>query len=209
MQTPFEPPQRASLVPLFAALAVWTLGAALTPWLGVWGGVGGAALLVGAGFALAYPKAVGPLCRLRRELVVQGFVAGVVMISATYLLFPVACKVVPSLQPRTRELYHLFNSGPAALRFLLPLVIVGEEVVWRGIVQGVIARRVGVVGSAVATAVIYALAHAPVNVLLVLVALCCGLYWGLLRARTGSLVPSLLAHLMWDLMVMVWLPLLR
>jgi membrane protease YdiL (CAAX protease family) len=39
------------------------------------------------------------------------------------------------------------------------------------------------------------------------VGLLCGLAWGTLRATTGSLVPSLLAHLVWDVMVFLCLPL--
>jgi hypothetical protein len=33
------------------------------------------------------------------------------------------------------------------------------------------------------------------------------LFWGALRATTSSLVPTLVAHLMWDVLVLLWLPL--
>jgi CAAX protease family protein len=57
-------------------------------------------------------------------------------------------------------------------------------------------------------ALAYALAHAPLgSPLLVAVALLCGMAWGTLRAASGSLVPSLLAHLVWDVLVFLWLPL--
>jgi membrane protease YdiL (CAAX protease family) len=57
-------------------------------------------------------------------------------------------------------------------------------------------------------ALAYALAHAPAgSPLLVAIALLCGLAWGTLRATTSSLVPSLLAHLVWDVLVFLWLPL--
>jgi membrane protease YdiL (CAAX protease family) len=39
------------------------------------------------------------------------------------------------------------------------------------------------------------------------VALSCGVAWGALRVASASLVPTLLAHLMWDLLVLLWLPL--
>ena len=42
---------------------------------------------------------------------------------------------------------------------------------------------------------------------LVLAALSCGLVWGALRAATASLVPTLVAHLLWDFVVLLWLPL--
>ena len=50
--------------------------------------------------------------------------------------------------------------------------------------------------------------HAPLgSPLLVAVALLCGMAWGTLRAVSGSLVPGLLAHLVWDISVFLWLPL--
>jgi membrane protease YdiL (CAAX protease family) len=205
-----ELPSRSPLAPVFAAIVVWCLGAALTPWLGVWGGVGGAALVVGAGFAARYPKVLRPLCHVQRLAVLQGIAAGIVMIAATYALFPIVTYLAPEIGVGTRDLYRLFNSGPAELRLLLPLVILGEELVWRGVIQSAVTRRLGPTVGVLTTALVYAAAHAPVGApLLTLVAGCCGIYWGLLRARTGSLIVPLIAHLMWDLVVMLWLPLAR
>ena len=57
-------------------------------------------------------------------------------------------------------------------------------------------------------ALTYALAHAPLgSPLLVMVALLCGMAWGALRAASESLVPALVAHLVWDILVLFWLPL--
>lgn len=203
-----QPPSRAPLAPIFTAIILWCLGAALTPWLGVWCGVGGAALVVGMGFALRYPTVLGPWYRVERLAVLQGIAAGIFMIAATYALFPLATLAMPEIGAGTRDLYRLFNSGPVALRLLLPFVILGEELVWRGVVQSAAMRRLGTMAGIAVSALVYAVAHAPVGVpLLTLVAGCCGLYWGLLRARTGSLIVPLIAHLMWDLVVMLWLPL--
>jgi len=40
-----------------------------------------------------------------------------------------------------------------------------------------------------------------------LVALGCGLVWSASRSITGSLVPALVAHLIWDIAVLLWRPL--
>jgi membrane protease YdiL (CAAX protease family) len=210
MQSNLPTSSRASLVPVFVAALVWPVFAALTPWLGVWGGVGGAALLLGAAFIRAYPKTLSPLWQFRRRHLVLGVGAGIVMIAATYALYPLLTARFPDLQVQTRELYHLFNSGPATLRLLLPLVILGEELVWRGAAQSAAMNRLGPLWGALVTALVYGAAHVPVgSPLLAGVAFACGLYWGLLRAYSGSLVPALLSHLMWDLLVMLWLPLAR
>ena len=47
----------------------------------------------------------------------------------------------------------------------------------------------------------------PGSPVLVAVAFFCGLAWGTLRATTASLVPTLVAHLLWDVLVLLWLPL--
>jgi membrane protease YdiL (CAAX protease family) len=130
------------------------------------------------------------------------------MIAATYLLFPLLSRLAPGIAGTTDALYTLFNSGAAPVRLgLLPLVILGEELVWRGLVQSTLTRKPGVAAALIA-AVIYALAHLPAAPpLLALVALACGCYWGLLRAASGSLVPGLIAHFLWDVAVMVLFPL--
>lgn len=206
-----EPVHRhRTLLPVAIAVVLWCAAAALTPWLGVWGGVGGAALLLGTGFLALYGKSLRPLLTGGRPAIIQGLAAGAVLVALTYLFFPLAVWLFPGLGSATAHLYQLFNSGPPLLRMTLPLVILGEEVVWRGVVQTAIQNRCRVALGAAVTAVIYAAAHAPMGEpLLVLVAFGCGLYWSLLRWRSESLVPALLSHLIWDLTVMVLFPLGR
>lgn len=87
-------------------------------------------------------------------------------------------------------------------------VIVGEELVWRGVVQASLVQRLGASRGVALAAVVYALVHAPLgSPVLVAVAFFCGLAWGALRATTASLVPGLVAHLLWDVLVLLWLPL--
>jgi membrane protease YdiL (CAAX protease family) len=45
--------------------------------------------------------------------------------------------------------------------------------------------------------------------LLPVIALACGLFWGLLRATTRSLVPALICHMLWDVIVFTLVPLVR
>ena len=87
-------------------------------------------------------------------------------------------------------------------------MILGEELVWRGVVQTALMRRLGPWPAVPVGALSYTLAHAPLgSPVLLVVALSCGVVWGALRAASGSLVPTLVAHLLWDLLVLLWLPL--
>jgi membrane protease YdiL (CAAX protease family) len=94
-------------------------------------------------------------------------------------------------------------------------VILGEELVWRGVVQGALARQVGArqVGgerwAILLGTLLYALAHAPLgSPVLVATAFSCGLAWSGLRHVTAGLVAPLVAHLIWDEMVLLVVPVL-
>ena len=76
------------------------------------------------------------------------------------------------------------------------------------VVQTALVGRFGAPGGIALSACVYALAHVPLgSPVLVFAALACGLCWGALRAATSSLVPALVAHLLWDVVVLLWLPL--
>jgi membrane protease YdiL (CAAX protease family) len=132
------------------------------------------------------------------------------MIAVTQFLFPLAVLWVPVIAPSTAILYGAFGAATPFKLAVMIAVIVGEEIVWRGLVQSALGQRFGVRAAVVLAGLAYAVGHAPVgSPLLVLVALCCGLYWGALRAITKSLVPSLVSHILWDLTVLVWVPVLH
>ena len=49
--------------------------------------------------------------------------------------------------------------------------------------------------------------HIPTeNVMLVLAALTCGLFWGALYWKTGSIIPGLISHMVWDPLIFVLFP---
>jgi hypothetical protein len=91
---------------------------------------------------------------------------------------------------------------------LVCVVIPGEELYWRGVIQGAALQRfrpwVAIVGSSLLYAAVNAWSG---NVLQVLAALVCGVVWGGLAWWTGGLVAPLVAHVLWDLLMLVLLPL--
>lgn len=131
------------------------------------------------------------------------------MAVATFLLYPLLARIVPFIATDTARLYAAFRAPSLVVASLALLpVIVGEELVWRGVVQAALVQRLGAWRGVALAAVAYALVHAPIgSPLLVAVAFSCGLAWGALRAATASLVPTLVAHLLWDVLVLLWLPL--
>lgn len=131
-----------------------------------------------------------------------GAAAAVAMVAVTYLAIPFLVRGIPSIGMRAHEIYARFLTGRSAMVILIGVVpvIVAEEVLWRGEFQ----QSMGKWGVLV-TAATYAIAHFPLgSTLLVVVAFVCGLYWSALREISGSIVPSLCAHIVWDIALIVY-----
>jgi membrane protease YdiL (CAAX protease family) len=149
--------------------------------------------------------------RLRptRRLAVMGVASGV----ALYLLFCLGALVVreTALWPWVERVVDLTRSStPGALAVLV--IVLGtspsEEVLWRGAVFARLTRRYGpgwppVVATTVLYALFVGLSGSPV---LPLAALVCGAVWTRQRQVTGSLVPSLVSHALWSLLMYLYVP---
>jgi len=93
------------------------------------------------------------------------------------------------------------RSVPAALAIAL-LIAPAEELFWRGVVQGWLARRLGPArGLAAAVALAVLLALVTGEPFLALATLPTYAAWGALAAWRGSLVPALVSHVTWSLLV--------
>lgn len=118
------------------------------------------------------------------------------------MLFPFAPREISSIYSSKVQL------SPALIGLLL-LFIMGpaEEIYWRGFVQRNLTRRLGPVKGVLITAVIYSLVHlAALNFMLLVAAGVCGLYWGWIYQREQSLVPVILSHSVWDVLIFVLFP---
>lgn len=214
-----QAPRSATSTRILAVVCVaaWTAAAALSSMFGLWTAVGSIAVLLGLVVTLFDPVAVRTALRPTTALCATGLAVGVLMSMATYGLYPILVHAVPAVTADTALLYGAFRApAPAVIWLALVPVVVGEELVWRGAIQRVLTDQLGFVGrpwvaasaAVIVTAVIYACAHALIgSPVLVLVTFGCGLVWSGLRAATGSVTPALVAHLIWDALVLLWLPL--
>ena len=192
-----------------ASVGLWLAAAASTGPLGIWVTIGGTAAALGLAVLLFDRPAATALLKPSPRLVLLGAAAGGVMAVATYLLYPLLARIFPFIATDTTQLYAAFRAPSLVVASVaLVPVIVGEDLVWRGVVQASLVQRLGAWRGVAMAAVVYALVHAPLgSPVLVAVAFFCGLAWGTLRATTASLVPTLVAHLLWDVLVLLWLPL--
>lgn len=189
----------------------WALGALASRWIGIWPGVGGAALVLGILALRLFRHRLAELLQPRGGLILAGIAAALVMVPATYLLYAPAGLLPFQIPAQTQLLYDRFRESTAlATVIMLPLCVVAEELIWRGVVQEALTRRLGARPACLAAAAAYALAHAPVgSPLLPFIGFACGLFWGALRTGSRSLVPPLICHMLWDVLVFSVLPLVR
>ena len=183
---------------------LWAFGAWESHTYGLWSALGGTAVLLSAVVLAFEGRAVIGNGRHARLWPI-GIGAGLVMWGGTTALYGLATTAFPALLGDVSRLYDAFRSaGLVATVVLLPVIVICEEIVWRGAVQGALARRTTWLPAAAIGALIYALAHAPIgSPALVLTCLAAGFCWSALRGFTDSLPVAVLAHLVWDFAVLV------
>lgn len=99
------------------------------------------------------------------------------------------------------------QSTPVVIGFLVFLIGPAEEIFWRGVVQHTTAHRLNPIKGCLIASLLYALAHIwAFNFMLIMAALVCGLFWGLVYMKYRSLWPGIISHALWDLFIFVLLP---
>lgn len=90
---------------------------------------------------------------------------------------------------------------------LLLLIGPAEEIFWRGYVQQTLGEKYGRWTAIVVASLVYALVHIwSFNFMLIMAALVCGLFWGILYAYNKNLVTVIISHAIWDAAVFIWFP---
>lgn len=122
--------------------------------------------------------------------------------AASRALFPFAERGIASV--------YGFKSGVSTIRIGLLLAVVigpGEELFWRGFLQRRFSARLGPGQGFFAATLLYTAVHlGSGNPMLVLAAAVCGVFWGLLYRRTGSVLLCAVSHTLWDLAVFLFFP---
>ena len=170
------------------------------------------------GLLLALTAVLDPDWRtaIRRDLPARPLFkisAGLLSAAFLYLLFyagDVLSRQLFTFAGSGIDKVYAFKGTASPLRIALLMLAVigpGEELFWRGFVQRRLQTEHGrFPGFLLATAV-YTLMHAGSgNVMLVLAAGLCGLFWGYLYLKTGSLLLNVVSHTTWDLAIFLLLP---
>ncbi|MCK7499472.1 MAG: CPBP family intramembrane metalloprotease [Comamonadaceae bacterium] len=148
-----------------------------------------------------------------RSGLVRKIALGIASAAALYAVFAVgrlfALRLFPFAARGIWDIYALRSEVPL-LRVVLLIGLVigpGEELFWRGFLQERIGATTRPALGFVLTALLYAAVHlASGNIMLVLAAAVCGVFWGALYLRFRSPVLNIVSHTLWDLAVFVFFP---
>ena len=100
------------------------------------------------------------------------------------------------------------EASPMRIGLLMLLIIgPGEELFWRGYLQRRLGLKYGKITGFILATALYTVVHiATGNMVLVLAALICGVFWGWLYMRYKSMTINVVSHTVWDIGVFLLLP---
>jgi len=149
----------------------------------------------------------------RREAwkqVLLGVFSAVVLYFIFYVGNSVSRLVFPFAAGGIQNVYS-FREGASPLRITLLILLLigpGEELFWRGFIQRGWQNRFGPLIGWILASGLYSLVHVGSgNIMLILAALICGLFWGGLYLRCRSLLLVAVSHTLWDILIFVLFPL--
>lgn len=201
------------------AVVLWLSCFALLRALGTWAPFALAGVSLAA-VTLWVDADARALLRPSWRAAIAGVATGLLMVALTHLAFDILSPRMPGMRAAAERLLALARLGDfsAAARAALIVVIAGcEEVIFRGALlcepanaEGARTKRLDR-GDALRIAwlsAVYAAAMVTLGSTLLLVcAFGCGLVWGALRVSTRSLLAPMLAHVIWDVGVLIAWPL--
>jgi len=197
-------PLRLAALSLALASALWIVVFLVRP-LGFWPTLSISTLIL-----LIVAIAINrerPSLRLTRRAVFIGIASGALL----YLLFFAGYQLTKGstiFSEGVGQVYELRTVPSLLIGLILVFPIgPGEEIYWRGLIQRRFSERLGTQAGLLTATIAYALVHLPtMNLPLILTAFIGGLTWGYVYQKTESLLPVIISHVLFDLLIFVILP---
>lgn len=115
-------------------------------------------------------------------------------------------------RPQVDSVYAMRDGQSQVFLALSLLLWIGpaEEIFWRGYVQRTFeGTKLGRWGAFIVTTIIYGFAHIwAFNFMLLMAAIICGAFWGLIYMYNRNLVTVLISHAIWDVAVFILFPIM-
>lgn len=145
--------------------------------------------------------------------IIPKIIIGLVSVAFLYFVFYVgnllSRKLLPFAGNEITDIY-LFKGGVSPLRIVLLLIFIigpGEELLWRGSLQRLFMQKYGSITGFIITVALYTIVHAGSgNLMLMVSALVCSVFWGLIYLWRGSVLMTIISHTVWDIAVFIVFP---
>ncbi len=144
----------------------------------------------------------------------RAFIWGIISAGFLYGFFYIgnwiAGFIFPFAPEQIGNIYSLKEQASTWEIALLITLIVGpgEEIFWRGYLQRKLVARRGLVGLMLSIAAYTSVHLASGNFMLVVASAVAGVFWGLMYHRWRSIRMNIVSHLIWDLAIFVFWPIL-
>lgn len=111
-----------------------------------------------------------------------------------------------------KQVNNIYSTKSQAAQILIGISLLlwigpAEEIFWRGFAQHKLSKKYGDLNSYLITSVIYGFVHIwSFNFMLIMAALICGLFWGWMYMKYKSVVPGIISHAVWDVLIFIIIP---
>ncbi len=142
--------------------------------------------------------------------VIWGFLSAAFLYGFFYIGNWMVGLIFPFAPEQIGDIYSLKDEASTWEIALLITIVVGpgEEIFWRGFLQRRLAARHGLAGLMLAIAAYTSVHLASGNFMLIAASAVAGVFWGLMYHRWRSIRMNIVSHLVWDLAIFVFWPIL-
>jgi membrane protease YdiL (CAAX protease family) len=200
------------IIPILVAVAFWFV--MFSPWtkeyVNFWitMGIAGTTLTLMSAF-------LGDKFKKQFSFSVKDILIGLASAAVLYVVFYLgnffSSLLFDFAKEQVGNIYQMKEGENPLFLSLLLVFLVGpaEEIFWRGYVQRTLGPKYGEWTALIVPTLIYTLVHIWwFNFMLIMAAMVCGAFWGLLYKYNKNLVTLIISHAVWDVSVFILFPIL-
>lgn len=189
----------------FTMFSPWT-----SPHLNFWVAMSCAAIVLWI-LSLSWGKGLKRVFTINAQDILLGVSSAALLWGIFYVGEWLSSMIFDFARPQVDAIYGMKEGNNYLYLSLALLLIIGpaEEIFWRGYIQQFFEEKYNRWWGWAITSLIYALVHIwSFNFMLIMAALVCGLFWGLIYCFRKNLFTVILSHALWDVAVFLWFPIL-
>ncbi len=203
--------QRLTIVVVILGIGLFGAAIAARAQLNPWWTNAGVAVLVLAASAGVLTNRLGSLFELRWKSLGGAVLLGALMVAATHLSFGLATALIPGLEDTVVTLYRdIGRQSPGQIPSvgLIAVVVVAEEVLWRGLAVELFEPRFGRARTGVVVVLLYTIPQLiGGDWVLLAAAIGAGTIFSVQRLVTGNLLVPITTHAIWSACIFSLVPL--